>query len=80
MAQVLNNSVFPLHKNTFQGIAVDELMDNKPYKIVHADGICVLSVLYEDGGTPVVYNLISGEDVSIATGFSVSSDVSIKIS
>ena len=78
--KVLNNPVFPIHPTTFEGIATDVLMADKPYKIVHANEACVLSVVFEEGELAVDFTLSETEDVSLPVAFSVSSDTIIKVS
>ena len=77
--QTLNNPVFPMHENTFQGIAIDVVMDDKPYKIVHADEASTVTVQYKSGGSNSL-GLGAGEDVTIPGAVSVTSSASIKLS
>ena len=79
MAQVLNNSVFPIHKTTFQGIATDELLSDKPYKIIHADDDSDLTITWADN-TTLDITLIATEDISVTQATKITSTASIKIS
>lgn len=76
----LNISAFPIHKATFQGVAADEDLTNKTYKIVHADEAGTITVTL-DGGTvldPIAMG--AGEDVTISTGTLLTSTMSVKVS
>ena len=76
--KVLNNPIFPAHVNTYQGIASDEVMTDKPYQVVHADAGGTITVEFESG--TLILTLGTGEDVSVAGAITVSSTVSVKIS
>ena len=76
--KVLNNPIFPVHKFTFQGVATNETMDDKPYKAVHADDDCEVIISFETGD--VTLSLGKGEDISVSGATSITSDVSIKVS
>ena len=75
----LNIPAFPVHKNTFQGTASGLSMDDKPYKIIHADEEVTINVTFE-GGETEDYTLTIGEDITIATAESITSSGSVKVS
>ena len=74
----LNIPAFPVHANTFQGTASALSLDDKPYKLVHADGEGTVTITFENGVVPVT--LYAGEDINIAGAISVTSTASIKVS
>ena len=79
MSQTLHAPVFPCNKYTFQGAAPDEPMEDKVYKLVHADNAGDVTATWSDGTTST-FTLATGEDVSLVRAVSVTSAMSVKIS
>lgn len=77
-SKVLNNPIFPVHPNTFQGIATAETLSDKPFKAVHADEAGDVTVTFESGDITLALGI--AEDVSVAGAVSVTSTTSIKVS
>ena len=58
----LETQAFPVHQNTVTGTLTDQSTADLPYRIVHANEACDLTITYEGGSTNTV-SLAAGEDV-----------------
>ena len=58
----LETQAFPVHAGTIQGTLTDQNVEDLPYRIVHANEACDLTITYEGGSTNTV-SLAAGEDV-----------------
>ena len=60
--KLLETQAFPVHALTIQGTLTDRPVSDLPYRIVHANEACDLTITYNGGHTNTI-SLAAGEDV-----------------
>ena len=58
----LETQAFPIHANTVTGTLTDQSIEDLPYRLVHANAACDLTITYNGGASKTV-SLAAGEDV-----------------
>jgi hypothetical protein len=74
--------VFPIHRNTFQGIASN--LNVTDYKVIHADEDTKVTLYYVDSDGNMAYTVIDlalGEDIGLADKYiALDSTGTVKVS
>ncbi len=73
----LNNPIFPVHNDTFVGIATDEEPGN--YGALHCEEPGTLTIVTPNGSTKVLL-VAGGDDINVAGCLSVTSTARVWIS